>query len=104
MAAAREFLGQHAAAGMVCIVAAPSMPARGVSAACALYNRRMQARRSRPHAVGNNSAAPLGGLAVGAFLRRHWHKRALLVRAAIPGFDGSLDLAALQRLAMRDDV
>lgn len=48
--------------------------------------------------------ALLGGLAPAAFLARHWHKRAHLVRAAIAGFVPPVDLPALQRLAARDDV
>ena len=64
----------------------------------------MQARRSHLHASEDDQAAPLGGLGVSAFLRRHWHKRAMLARAAMPGFNGLFDLAALRRLAARDDV
>jgi 50S ribosomal protein L16 3-hydroxylase len=46
----------------------------------------------------------LGGLTPAAFLRRHWQKRALLVREAICGFGGLLSRAELFRLACRDDV
>jgi 50S ribosomal protein L16 3-hydroxylase len=46
----------------------------------------------------------LGGLAPRTFLRRHWQKRPLLVRAALPGFTGVLDARALAALARRDDV
>ncbi|MEP6998516.1 MAG: cupin domain-containing protein [Betaproteobacteria bacterium] len=46
----------------------------------------------------------LGGLTPAAFLRRHWQKRALLVRAAIRDFGGLLSRAELIRLACRDDV
>ena len=46
----------------------------------------------------------IGNLAVDDFLRRHWQKRPLLVRSAIPGFRGVLDLAHLRALALRDDV
>jgi 50S ribosomal protein L16 3-hydroxylase len=46
----------------------------------------------------------LGGLTPAAFLRRHWQKRALLVREAIPGFRGLASEAELFRLACRDDV
>jgi 50S ribosomal protein L16 3-hydroxylase len=46
----------------------------------------------------------LAGLTPGVFLRRHWQKRPLLVRGAIPGFRGLLDLRALSALAARDDV
>ena len=41
----------------------------------------------------------LGGLTPAAFLRRHWQKRALLVREAIPGFGGLLSRAELFALA-----
>jgi len=46
----------------------------------------------------------LGGLTPAAFLRRHWQKRALLVRDAIRGFRGLVSHAELFRLACRDDV
>jgi 50S ribosomal protein L16 3-hydroxylase len=50
----------------------------------------------------------LGGLAPRTFLRRHWQKRPLLVRGALPGFagiDGIMrDHRALAALAGRDDV
>ena len=46
----------------------------------------------------------LGGLTPAAFLRRHWQKRALLVRDAIPRFGGLLTRTELFRLACRDDV
>lgn len=48
--------------------------------------------------------ALLGGSTVDRFLRRHWQKRPLLVRAAVPGFAGMCTPAALMRLAARDDV
>ena len=47
---------------------------------------------------------PLGGLAPGAFLRRHWQKRARLVREAIPGVIGPFSRDDLFALACRDDV
>lgn len=37
-------------------------------------------------------------------MRRHWQRRAHLVRQAIAGFPGFLDRAAMVRLAQRDDV
>jgi len=46
----------------------------------------------------------LGGLAPAAFLRRHWQKRPLLVRRALPGFRGAVDASALAALAARADV
>jgi len=49
-------------------------------------------------------AAPLGGLAAATFLRRHWHKKPLLVRAALPGFTGPFRKRDLFALARRDDV
>ena len=46
--------------------------------------------------------ALLGGLTPRAFLRRHWQKRPLLVRGAIPGFRDPITPARLLALAMRD--
>jgi 50S ribosomal protein L16 3-hydroxylase len=46
----------------------------------------------------------LGGLSPARFLRDYWHKRPLLVRAALPGFSGLLSPAALRGLACREDV
>ncbi|MGH8800150.1 MAG: cupin domain-containing protein, partial [Casimicrobiaceae bacterium] len=54
--------------------------------------------------AGTADRTPLGGLTPAAFLRRHWQKRALLVRDAIPGFEGLLSRAELIRMAGRDDV
>ncbi|HZM52394.1 MAG TPA: cupin domain-containing protein, partial [Vicinamibacteria bacterium] len=39
-----------------------------------------------------------------AFLRRHWQKRPLLVRGAVPGFRDPLTPARLLALAARDGV
>jgi 50S ribosomal protein L16 3-hydroxylase len=46
----------------------------------------------------------LGGLSPRAFLQRHWQKRPLFVRSALPGFTGLADARALKALAARDDV
>ncbi|MBI1943773.1 MAG: cupin domain-containing protein [Betaproteobacteria bacterium] len=48
--------------------------------------------------------APLGGLSPQEFLRRHWQKRPLLVRGALPGFRGVIAKRALFALAARSDV
>jgi 50S ribosomal protein L16 3-hydroxylase len=48
--------------------------------------------------------ALLGGLSARAFLQRHWQKRPLLVRRALPGFTGVIENSALFALAARDDV
>ncbi|HEV8646581.1 MAG TPA: cupin domain-containing protein [Burkholderiales bacterium] len=45
----------------------------------------------------------LGGLSASSFLRRHWQKNPLLIREAIPGFDGIVDFRAMVELAGRDD-
>lgn len=47
---------------------------------------------------------PLGGLSAARFLRDYWQKRPLLVRQAVPGFAGALDLRALFALAGLEDV
>jgi 50S ribosomal protein L16 3-hydroxylase len=46
----------------------------------------------------------LGGLAASRFLERHWQRKPLLVRAAIPGFEPLLSRAQLFALARRADV
>ncbi|HKQ24618.1 MAG TPA: cupin domain-containing protein [Burkholderiales bacterium] len=45
----------------------------------------------------------LGGMSASSFLRRHWQKNPLLVRNAIPGFEGVVDWRDLVELAGRDD-
>src|SRR5438105_7263114 len=46
----------------------------------------------------------LGGLTPREFLRRHWQKKPLFVRGALPRFAGLLDEWQLRALAARDDV
>jgi 50S ribosomal protein L16 3-hydroxylase len=46
----------------------------------------------------------LGGMSERRFLARHWQRRALLVRGAMPGFEGIFTRASLFALASRDDV
>ena len=45
-----------------------------------------------------------GGMSAQVFLRRHWQKRPLLVRGALPGFKGAIGRNALFALAARSDV
>ena len=46
----------------------------------------------------------LGGLSPRAFMRRHWQKRPLRVRGALPGAEAILDRARLFELAADDAV
>ena len=46
----------------------------------------------------------LGGLSPGQFLSRYWQKRPLLVRGAIPFFQGFLRYSDIRALSLRDDV
>jgi 50S ribosomal protein L16 3-hydroxylase len=46
----------------------------------------------------------LGGLTPKAFMQRHWHKKPLVIRQAIPGFKPLLDRAALFDLAAQEEV
>ncbi len=46
----------------------------------------------------------LGALSPAQFLAQHWQKKPLLVRQAMPGFQGLLSREQLARLASRDDV
>jgi len=48
--------------------------------------------------------ALLGGLSAAEFMRRHWQKKPLLVRAACPGAMPAVDRSRLFALAARDDV
>jgi 50S ribosomal protein L16 3-hydroxylase len=48
--------------------------------------------------------ALLGGLSPQVFLRRHWQKKPLLVRRALPGFRGVIEKSALFALAGRPEV
>ncbi len=46
----------------------------------------------------------LGGLSPSTFMRRHWQKKPLVIRQAIPGLTAPLDRAELFDLAAQDDV
>ena len=52
----------------------------------------------------NKPLALLAGLSPTQFMRRHWQKKPLLVRQAIPGFKPVMSRAALFALAARQDV
>lgn len=52
-----------------------------------------------------DSALPLlGGLTPAQFMRRHWQKKPLLIRQAMPGLQAPLERAALFELAAREGV
>ncbi len=46
----------------------------------------------------------LGGLSPATFMKRHWQKKPLVIRQAIPGLRAPLDRAELFDLAAQDDV
>ncbi|MES2481212.1 MAG: cupin domain-containing protein [Pseudomonadota bacterium] len=46
----------------------------------------------------------LGGLTSAQFMRRHWQRKPLLVRGAIPGIEPLVDRKRLFQLAQRDEV
>jgi 50S ribosomal protein L16 3-hydroxylase len=46
----------------------------------------------------------LGGLSPAQFMRRHWQKKPLLIRAAVPGFQPLLSRAQLFEMAAQDSV
>ncbi|HYN59723.1 MAG TPA: cupin domain-containing protein, partial [Rubrivivax sp.] len=46
----------------------------------------------------------LAGLSPAQFMRRHWQKKPLLVRQALPGIGAPLSRSALFALAASDDV
>jgi 50S ribosomal protein L16 3-hydroxylase len=75
-----------------------------------MFMRNMMAHGSRRPRLDNgvmNIDAPtrlLGGLSPAQFMRRHWQKKPLLVRRALPGMKPLLSRAALFALAAREDV
>jgi 50S ribosomal protein L16 3-hydroxylase len=46
----------------------------------------------------------LGGMSPEQFMKRHWQKKPLLIRQAVPGVKSPIDRAALFELASKDDV
>jgi len=52
----------------------------------------------------NQSLPLLAGLSPAQFMHRHWQKKPLLVRQAIPGFQPLLNRAALFKLAAGEQV
>ena len=52
----------------------------------------------------NQSLALLAGMSPAQFMRRHWQKKPLLVRQALPGFQPLLSRAALFKLAASEQV
>jgi 50S ribosomal protein L16 3-hydroxylase len=52
----------------------------------------------------SDTEAPLGGLSLDEFMRRHWQRKPLLIRQAIPGFEAPLAPRALSELAGDDAV
>lgn len=46
----------------------------------------------------------LGGLSPAAFMKKHWQRKPLLVRQAIPGFRPPLSIADVRELVRRDEV
>lgn len=61
--------------------------------------------RRMPDPIDITAATPLlGGLSPRQFMRRHWQKRPLLVRQALPGVAAPMTRAELFELAQRDEV
>src|SRR5207237_8600387 len=56
------------------------------------------------HIIARVQLRLLGGLTPREFLRRHWQRRPLYVRGALPQFEDLVDAADLMALARRDDV
>lgn len=46
----------------------------------------------------------LGGLSASQFMRKHWQKKPLLIRQAVPGFEPLLSRSELFALSQRDEV
>ena len=59
------------------------------------------------HKISKKAESPLtllGGISATEFLEKYWHKKPLLIRGAIPDFDGLLSPEELAGLACEDDV
>ncbi len=52
----------------------------------------------------NTHLVLLGGLSAATFMQRHWHKKPLVIRQAIPDFEPPLDRADLVALAAQPEV
>lgn len=62
-------------------------------------------RLAKPAQLSSQSAGGLlGGLSVDEFLQRHWQRRPLLVRRALPDIEAPLSAQALMQLASDDSV
>lgn len=61
-------------------------------------------RRSGPVDRNDLPTPLLGGLAPNQFMQRHWHKRPLLIRQAVPGVAPPVNRSELFALAAHDDV
>jgi 50S ribosomal protein L16 3-hydroxylase len=84
----------------------PAINARGRSVIFGPYfNRPLPATSSCRIVIINFMIKTLlGGLSPTRFLRDYWHKRPLLIRNAVPGFQGLLTPDDMKHLASRDDV
>jgi len=52
----------------------------------------------------DTATALLGGLTPRQFMKRHWQRKPLLIRQAIPGFQPSLSMADIRKLVRREEV
>lgn len=69
----------------------------------------MRSRRTSETTLGRRSintlkTIPLGDLAHETFLREHWQKKPLLIRQALPGFNGLLTKQELMALSGHEDA
>jgi 50S ribosomal protein L16 3-hydroxylase len=64
----------------------------------------MIAQATIPAMLTTSAQTLLGGLSPQAFMRRHWQKRPLLIRQAVPGVAPPLSRTQLFDLTARDDV
>jgi len=52
----------------------------------------------------DTATALLGGLTPRQFMKRHWQRKPLLIRQAIPGFQPSLSMVDIRKLVRREEV
>jgi len=60
--------------------------------------------KKNPSYLHHNPLTLLGGITPEIFLKEYWHKKPLLIRGAVPGFEGLLTPNELAGLACEEDV
>ena len=65
---------------------------------------RYHTKMKKPQNLHLQSLTLLGEISIDTFLKEYWHKKPLLIRGAIPNFEGFLTPNELAGLACEEDV